>query len=88
VLKRERPDALIVTLDPFLHSIRKTASDAAARVRLPAISPFRSFTFAGGLMPYGIEPADLYKRAAPYIDRILRGEKPGDLPVQLRVASI
>jgi ABC-type uncharacterized transport system substrate-binding protein len=54
----------------------------AARLRLPTIYYTRLFPAAGGLMSYGTEPGDLYRRAVPYIDRILRGEKPADLPVQ------
>ena len=54
----------------------------AARHRLPAIYPFRYFPAAGGLMSYGADPVDMFRRAAAYIDRILKGEKPADLPVQ------
>ena len=54
----------------------------AVRLRLPAIYSDRRFPAAGGLMSYGIDNGDLFRRAAPYIDRILRGEKPGDLPGQ------
>jgi putative ABC transport system substrate-binding protein len=54
----------------------------AARHRLPAIYPFRYFVADGGLMSYGVDPLDLYRRAASYIDRILRGANPGELPVQ------
>jgi putative ABC transport system substrate-binding protein len=55
---------------------------AAARHRLPAIYPFRSFLASGGLMSYGADNVDLFRRAAAYVDRILRGEMPRDLPVQ------
>src|SRR5262249_297468 len=54
----------------------------AARHLLPAISPFRYFVVGGGLISYGADPVDQYRRAAGYVDRILRGEKPADLPVQ------
>jgi putative ABC transport system substrate-binding protein len=54
----------------------------AAKHRLPAVYPFRFFTNEGGLASYGIDVIDGYKRSATYVDRILRGEKPGDLPVQ------
>jgi putative tryptophan/tyrosine transport system substrate-binding protein len=54
----------------------------AARHRLPAIYAFRQFVIDGGLMSYGIDLVDQYRQAASYVDRILRGEKPGDLPVQ------
>jgi putative ABC transport system substrate-binding protein len=54
----------------------------AARHRLPAIYPYRYFILAGGLMSYGPNPADQFRQAAGYADRILKGEKPADLPVQ------
>jgi putative tryptophan/tyrosine transport system substrate-binding protein len=54
----------------------------ATRFRLPAIYAFREFIPEGGLMSFGVEVGDLYRRAATYLDRILRGKKPSDLPVQ------
>jgi len=54
----------------------------AARYRLPAVYPYRFFTEIGGLMSYGIDPYDLFRRAASYVDRILKGAKPSDFPVQ------
>ena len=54
----------------------------AARHRLPAVYPFRFFVTAGGLISYGPDLVDQYRRAAGYVDRILKGEKPADLPVQ------
>lgn len=55
---------------------------AAARYRIPAVYPFRPFAQSGGLMSYGFEPLDLFRRSAAYVDRILKGESPGELPVQ------
>jgi putative ABC transport system substrate-binding protein len=55
----------------------------AARHRVPAIYPYRFIVAAGGLISYGVDNADLYRRSATYIDRILKGAKPADLPVQL-----
>jgi putative ABC transport system substrate-binding protein len=55
---------------------------AAARNNVPAVYDQLSFTRGGGLLSYGPDQVDLYRRAATYVDRILRGEKPGDLPVQ------
>jgi len=54
----------------------------AARHKLPAVYPFRYFVTSGGLISYGPDPIDQYRRAAGYVDRILKGEKPADLPVQ------
>ena len=61
---------------------RKLIIELAARHRLPAIYPFRVFVPAGGLISYGPDLADQYRRTASYVDRILKGEKPADLPVQ------
>jgi putative ABC transport system substrate-binding protein len=57
----------------------------ANRYKLPAVYPFRVFVAAGGLMSYGIDRAEMYRQAARYVDRILRGDKPADLPVQAPV---
>ena len=54
----------------------------AARYRLPTVYALRVFVAAGGLMSYAIDHVDIYRQAAPYVDRILRGDKPADLPVQ------
>jgi putative ABC transport system substrate-binding protein len=72
----------IVTADPAAIAHREAIITLAARHRLPAVYPYRHFVADGGLMSYGIESADQFRRAAGYVDRILRGEKPGDLPVQ------
>jgi putative ABC transport system substrate-binding protein len=58
---------------------------AAARNNVPAIYQFSYFARDGGLLSYGPDPEDIFRRAASYVDRILRGDKPGDLPVQLPV---
>jgi putative tryptophan/tyrosine transport system substrate-binding protein len=55
----------------------------AARYRLPAVYPLRGFVISGGLISYGNDAVDPYRRAAAYVDRILKGEKPADLPVQM-----
>jgi putative tryptophan/tyrosine transport system substrate-binding protein len=73
---------LIVLPSPFTIAHRRSLVDAAARNRLPAIYPYRDFADDGGLFAYGSNSADLFRRAAGYVDRILKGEKPGDLPVQ------
>jgi putative ABC transport system substrate-binding protein len=78
-----QPDGGLVAL-PHPHTTANRASIIilAARYRLPAIYPFRFFAIEGGLMSYGIEQIDQWRGAAAYVDRILRGEKPGELPVQ------
>ena len=73
---------LIVLPDIFNTVHRESIGNAAIRHQLPSVYPYRYFVAGGGLMSYGIEVADLYKRAASYVDRILRGAKPADLPVQ------
>jgi putative tryptophan/tyrosine transport system substrate-binding protein len=76
---------LIVAPDIFLNAHRAEIASLAARYRLPAVYPFRMFTEVGGLLSYGNDPIDNYRRAAAYADRILKGEKPGELPVQIPV---
>ena len=61
---------------------RKLIITLAARLKLPAVYPFRFFVTSGGLISYGPDIIDQYRRAAGYVDRILKGEKPADLPVQ------
>ena len=73
---------LIATAVPQLFVRRGLIISLAARYRLPAVFPFRVFVAEGGLASYGANTADSYRRAATYVDRILKGEKAGDLPVQ------
>jgi putative ABC transport system substrate-binding protein len=73
---------LLIMLDTFVTRQRKLIMSQAARYRLPAVWPVPFFGQEGGLIAYGANIADLFRRAAPYADRILRGEKPADLPVQ------
>ena len=81
---REANSALIVPGDSVVETpgVRRTIIEFAARHRLPALSGGLPFAAEGGLISYGIEPVDPYRRAAAYVDRILKGEKPADLPVQ------
>jgi putative ABC transport system substrate-binding protein len=82
-LARERNGGVIVLPDAFTTSShRKIIIETASRHRVPAIYPYRFMTAEGGLMSYGIDVVDLYRRAASYVDRIIRGTKPADLPVQ------
>jgi putative ABC transport system substrate-binding protein len=77
------PDGgLVVLPHPYTATNRGSIIVLAARHRLPVVYPFRYFAAAGGLMSYGIDQIDQWRRAASYVDRILRGEKPGELPVQ------
>jgi putative tryptophan/tyrosine transport system substrate-binding protein len=76
---------LIVQPDVTTTDHRTLILRLAAQHRLPAVYPFRFFVAEGGLASYGINVVDLYRRAASYVDRILKGEKPGDLPVQAPV---
>jgi putative ABC transport system substrate-binding protein len=73
---------LIVTASTLAGIHRKLIIGLAARHRLPAVYPFRYYPTSGGLISYGPDTVDSYRRAAAYVDRILRGEKPADLPVQ------
>jgi ABC-type uncharacterized transport system substrate-binding protein len=73
---------LIVTADPAAIVHREAIITLAARHRLPAIYPYRFFVTGGGLISYGLDNIEQYRLAAGYVDRILRGEKPADLPVQ------
>jgi len=78
-----KPDgALLVMPDLFTATNRQSIIALAARHRLPAVHPFRYFVAGGGLMSYGTETLETYRQAAAYVDRILKGENPGDLPVQ------
>ena len=74
--------ALVVLTDPILFSQRKRTVDLANRNRLPAVYFFQGFAEEGGLMSYGPSDTDLFRRAAGYVDRILKGTRPGDLPIE------
>ena len=82
VIGREPPDALVLLVDAMILSKRVPIIAFAIRRRLPTISAFREFAEAGGLMAYGPEVPDVLRRAVGLIDKILRGAKPADLPVQ------
>jgi len=79
---RSSNGGLIVTGSPLTLVHRDLIITLAARHRLPAVYPFRYFATSGGLISYGPNTTDPHRRAASYIDRILKGEKPSDLPVQ------
>ena len=85
---RERPGALLVLADRlFLHH-RASIMDFAAQHRLPGVHAYRELVEAGGLMSYGPSYADMHRRAATYVDKILKGEKPADLPVERPVKFV
>jgi putative ABC transport system substrate-binding protein len=77
-----RTDAVLLLASPVLHSHRTQVANLAAQNRLPAIYPWVEFVEEGGLMSYGVSFADLYRRAAMYVDKILKGAKPAILPVE------
>jgi putative ABC transport system substrate-binding protein len=77
-----RVDAVLVLAGPVVFSQRTQITGLAVKSRLPAIYPQTEFTEAGGLMYYGANTPDMYRRAATYVDKILKGAKPGDLPVE------
>lgn len=81
-LRRDSKGGLIVTASALGANKPGEIASIAERHRLPAVYPFRYFVEAGGLASYGPDLVDQYRRAAGYVDRILRGEKPADLPVQ------
>jgi putative tryptophan/tyrosine transport system substrate-binding protein len=79
---REPNGGLVVLPSPIASIHSNLIIGLAARHRIPAVYPFRFYASDGGLMSFGVDPADLFRRAASYVDRILRGEKAADLPVQ------
>ena len=81
-LGREPGGGLVVVPDPFTLAHRSPIILAAARNNIPAVYAFSDFARDGGLLSYGPDLVDIRRRAATYVDRILRGAKPGDLPVQ------
>ena len=84
-LGREPASGLVVTGDAFTNVHRVPIISAAARNNIPAVYGLSELARDGGLLSYGVDSTDIWRRAASYVDRILRGEKPGDLPVQLPV---
>ena len=80
-VRRQRPEALITVEDPLTVNHRKLISDFAAGHRLPTLYGLREFVTAGGLLSYGANLDDAFRRSAGYVDKILKGAKPADLPV-------
>ena len=82
VVTRERPNALFAAAGGPGFAYRQVLVEIAAKNRLPAVAPYREFPVAGGLMSYGPSLADLYRRAAGYVAKILKGANPADLPIE------
>jgi len=80
--RQQRPDALVSVEDPFTNTYRKRIAEFAVANHLPSLYGIREDAAAGGLISYGANLADLWRRAAGYVDKILKGATPADLPVQ------
>jgi putative ABC transport system substrate-binding protein len=81
-IAKSRAQALMTLPDPMLWTHRTPIAELALKGRLPTMFPEREFVDAGGLMSYGPSLPDLWRRAATYVDKILKGAKPGDLPIE------
>jgi putative ABC transport system substrate-binding protein len=81
-IAQRRPDGLIISADPMFASQRKRIANLALESHLPTMSWLREITEAGALISYGVNGRDLFRRAAGYVDKILKGAKPSDLPVE------
>ena len=79
---RDGDEGLLTTIESLFATHRTQVVELAGRHRLPAVYPFREFVESGGLLSYGPDIGSLYRRAAAYVDKILKGAKPGDLPVE------
>ena len=79
---REHPDALLIVATPVSYGLRKEIAEFAIKQRLPAIGARREEAVAGTLMSYGASLTDIFRIAATYVDRILKGAKPADLPIE------
>ena len=80
--KQKQVNGILMTSSRSFFAERKRIVDLAVKYRLPMVSPQKEFVDDGGLMSYGTDFADLFRRAAVYVDKILKGAKPADLPVQ------
>src|SRR6266536_2451048 len=81
-MTRDRPRARFVARGPTSWANRRATVDFAVEQRMPGMYPWREFVEASGLMSYGVSAPDQYRRAADYVDKILKGAAPGDLPIQ------
>lgn len=78
---------VLVVADPLIYGLRAQIPDLSAKARIPAMYPSRDFIAEGGLMSYGFDRRQIYRRAAEYVDKILKGSKPADLPVEQPTAA-
>jgi putative tryptophan/tyrosine transport system substrate-binding protein len=81
-VRKEHPDALLCNPSPIINTARERIIEFAAKNRLPAMYAGAEFVDAGGLMSYAPDFVSMFRRAATYVDKILKGAKPGDLPVE------
>jgi len=81
-LERRRPDVLYVNIENRIATYRQIIADAALRLKIPSASGYRGFVDAGGLLSYGASLTEIYRRGATYVDRVFRGAKPADLPIE------
>jgi putative ABC transport system substrate-binding protein len=82
VMTEDRPDALFVTFHPQNYANRQLIADFALEHRIPGMYPYEESVLAGGFMSYTFRTTDLYRRAADFVDKILKGDKPADIPVE------
>lgn len=82
LIERRRPDALLASFSAETFGHRRQIAEFALKARLPGIYPYQEMVEAGGLMSYGMSAPDLFRRAAHYVEKILKGARPGDLPVE------
>jgi putative ABC transport system substrate-binding protein len=81
-MMKNRDQGLLVMSSPFMFTHRKEIVDLAAKHRIVTIHEFKHFLELGGIMSYGVNLPEMYRRGAVYVDKILRGAKPGDLPIE------
>jgi putative ABC transport system substrate-binding protein len=81
-MRKERPDGLYVSGGPLMNTNQKRIADFALKSRLPSVYQTRQAVDAGGLMSYGADEAESYRRVAYFVDKVLKGAKPADLPVE------
>lgn len=81
-IAQEKARAVVVLGDPLIFRQRQQIADLALKYGLASVYPAKEHVDAGGLMSYGVNIVDNFRRAAPYVDKILKGTKPGDLPIQ------